>query len=837
MTEALHMTPQPQHLYDQPKDYITRGGYQELDIMKGQFDTAKTLLDQKHSHVSDSSKQNKDEVGLLDPWKTNPTDQEDITKSIKFNKPSSQKDETVDNVKSSDNGLDDLLKSNLQASDLLLDPFGEENEKLILLNTSLPEEEKRAKINSIFSRAASNGNVEKVSRMLETAREYIDIDSQDEEGTTPLIYAACFGHDAVAFTLLEAGAKVDAQDRFGWTPLMWATNNNHDKTIRLLLDNGADAGAKSAKGRTVFDFIPPENHKIAEIFIANPQRDSWSSVSSISRWSMLSESEHKLVEQLAEAEMRKRILMESASNLDLDLSSLGFDETDKEEEDDNDQFEFMWNDCLPDQMIVFGVEDIPHIIKTVITGMQPIRNKSQKPVPANVLFLSARFAHYYSSPELLESLLFEVINSIDAVVKSRPDDMTLLSFWISNCTLLLYYLKKDAGLASATVEYQLRISEQLHETYVFLIKDAERRIGKVLESSMLEYDAIPGMDDVRFEGEWRVFRNFRRSRSPQENDYTTPKRSSSISLKRNSSNMIPFRSPASPRQRSAPSPRNITSLLSSTLFILQTYEVHPMIIDQVLNQLFYYISCELFNKILSSKKYLCRSKAMQIRLNVSVIEDWVRTNNLSLSLITHFQPLIQLLQLLMCWSQMNDFAFLVQTTKELNLINPAQLKRVSKNYKYEINEPKITEECQQYILQLEEDTARRNKRYSTESIRSDRSDASSIIYLTVSPTLPPCVEPNWEEEDDLMEMKASDSLLPFAIPTSTEMLANFGTKNKDSDPIIPVVPDEWMEKLDVGMRHGTSGVVEELTSKWEAEYLEDEEDDGVLESMGVSSNI
>ncbi|CAG8821142.1 8145_t:CDS:2, partial [Racocetra persica] len=321
----------------------------------------------------------------------------------------------------------------------------------------------------------------------------------------------------------------------------------------------------------------------------------------------------------------------------------------KEEEDDNDQFEFMWNDCLPDQMIVFGVEDIPHIIKTVITGMQPIRNKSQKPVPANVLFLSARFAHYFSSPELLESLLFEVINSIDTVVKTRPDDMTLLSFWISNCTLLLYYLKKDSGLASATVEYQLRISEQLHETYVFLIRDAERRIEKVLESSMLEYDAIPGMDDVRFEGEWRVFRNFtRRSKSPQENGYTTPSRPSSINLKRNSSsNMIPFRTPASPRQRSAPSPRNITSLLSSTLFILQTYEVHPMIIDQ----------------------------AMQIRLNVSVIEDWVRTNNLSLSLISHFQPLIQLLQLLMCWSQMTDFAFLVQTTKELNLINPAQLKR------------------------------------------------------------------------------------------------------------------------------------------------------------------
>src|SRR4051794_32949472 len=278
--------------------------------------------------------------------------------------------------------------------------------------------------------------------------------------------------------------------------------------------------------------------------------------------------------------------------------------------------------------------------------------------------------------------------------------MTLLSFWISNCTLLLYYLKKDTGLAIATIEYQLRISELLHEIYVLLAKDAQRRIDKVLEASMLEFDTIPGLDNVRFEGEWRVFKHFqRRSKSPVKS-YNNPALNnlqSSSSLRRSSSaSILPiFRGPPSPRQRSAPSPRNVTSLLSSTLFVLQTYEIHPMIIEQVMSQLFYFMSCELFNKIISKKKYLCRSKAMQIRLNVSAIEDWVRTNNLSLSLINHFQPLIQLLQLLMCWSQMTDFLVLIQTTKELNLINPAQLKRVSKSYRYEVNEPRITEECQQ----------------------------------------------------------------------------------------------------------------------------------------------
>uniref|UniRef100_A0A1D1Y834 Dilute domain-containing protein C25B8.08 n=1 Tax=Anthurium amnicola TaxID=1678845 RepID=A0A1D1Y834_9ARAE len=790
-------------------------GFQEIDV-KLINDTIdqKTLIDKK---MIDNDN--------LDPW-NNSKDKEDY-ESIKFN---SKKDDSID---------DD--------TELIFDPLGDE--KAIISDSSLSEEEKKEKITRIFTRASSNGNLEKVTSMLENSREYIDIDAQDEEGTTPLIYAACFAHESVAYTLLEAGAKVDAKDSNGWTPLIWAANSSHDAIVKLLLDHGADATAKTANRRTVFDFMTPEqNPKIVEIFNHNPQRDSWSSSGSVGRWSWYDPSDHKLEEQMAEAEMKKRMLMESAYNLEVDMASLGLDEPETQDEEEEPLSEFMWNICLPDQMFVFSHEDIPHILKTVILGMQPIRSKIQKPVPANIIFLSARFAHYYSSSELLESFLFSVVDAIDQSIKARPEDMTLLSFWISNCTLLLYYLKKDPGLAIATIEYQLRISEQLHEIYVLLVKDAQRRIDKILEVSMLEFDTIPGLDDVRFEGEWRVFKHFsRRSRSPV-NSYSPVlnlQQSSSTSLKRSSSTssiLGPiFRSPPSPRQRSAPSPRNVTSLLSSTLFVLQTYEIHPMIIEQVMNQLFYFMSCELFNKILSKKKFLCRSKAMQIRLNVSAIEDWVRTNNLSLTLINHFQPLIQLLQLLMCWSQMTDFSILVQTTKELNLINPAQLKRVSKNYRYEVNETRITEECQQYILQLEEDTERRKKRYSTESIRSDRSDASSIIYLTVSPTLPPCgTGPGWEDDDDLMEMKDSEMLLPFAIPTSTEMLANYGGQEKE-DEFIPLVPDEWMERLDVGMRRGPSSVVEELTSQWEAEYDENEDDDYDIDSNlqigGITSSI
>lgn len=67
---------------------------------------------------------------------------------------------------------------------------------------------------ALFARAASNGDVAKVSEMLsdESTRQHIDINARDNDGTPPLIYAACFGKTEIARILLEAGAQIDVQD-------------------------------------------------------------------------------------------------------------------------------------------------------------------------------------------------------------------------------------------------------------------------------------------------------------------------------------------------------------------------------------------------------------------------------------------------------------------------------------------------------------------------------------------------------------------------------------------------------------------------------------------------
>lgn len=75
----------------------------------------------------------------------------------------------------------------------------------------------RRRVSRSLSRAASNGDVAMVHRILtdEWVRPFLDLDAPDDEqdGTTPLIYAACFGKSDVVRMLLEAGAGVDVQDK------------------------------------------------------------------------------------------------------------------------------------------------------------------------------------------------------------------------------------------------------------------------------------------------------------------------------------------------------------------------------------------------------------------------------------------------------------------------------------------------------------------------------------------------------------------------------------------------------------------------------------------------
>jgi hypothetical protein len=372
---------------------------------------------------------------------------------------------------------------------------------------------------------------------------------------------------------------------------------------------------------------------------------------------------------------------------------------------------------------------------------------------------------------------------------------------MTNLTQLLHYLKKDTGLIVTTVDHQLNLSELISETYTALVSDTEHRIAKLFVPAMLEHNEIPGMDEVNFTDDWQRF-FFRKG---SRRSMVCPPAEGSLQTKRHSVHTTAATS------IEALSPHAITSLLSSTLFVLRSYNVHPSIITQALAQFFHYLSSELFNRILTTKKLLCRSKAMQIRMNLSVIEDWISDNHLPGHLVSYLTPTMQLLQLLQCLTQLTDFVSFINTVKTFDVLNALQIKRCVINYRYEVNEPRLPDEVVKYAMQLVQDTVRlqqqssialsRQSSSSSSSLKSSRRESrmgvfmSSIGIITAdhSPSnideLPSSPIDMYDDDDDhdntIQETKDATHMLPFSVPTSTHQRF-----------LVPIIPEDWMNLLD-----------------------------------------
>lgn len=512
-----------------------------------------------------------------------------------------------------------------------------------------------------------------------------------------------------------------------------------------------------------------------------------------------------------------------AATLQIFLSHANSRQSPGELEDELQEFE--WNRCLHDQMFVFQENELGRILDIIITNMTPQRSPSQKPVPANMIFLSARYAHYHASKELLAKLLITAMDKINDVVEKCQWDMTILAFWISNATLLLHYLKKDAGLSESTTEFQAQLAELINEIFILIIRDAERRMDKVLDVAMLEHETIPGFEDITFQHEWKLFK-----KKVQVKEEPMEKR---------------FR-PPSPKARAKPSPRNVTSLLSSTLFVLDLYDIHSVITSQILAQLLYWLGAELFNRIVSNRKYMARTKAMQIRMNMSTLEEWARQNNRKPehyengSMISsgettveatrkHLAPVIQLLQWLQCFSSLgeDDFEALVGTLQQLKRLTPQQLMHVAQHYRPEVGEKRLPKSATKYLVNLQKEATLRKERHraSMPISRSNRNSTATIASAKTVPipttptrttngngfgstpspdtskTLPG--SPEDEDEDAPANLLLDPALmLPFSLPTSTDMLvsygAGFGGVNRERErKYIPTVPPEFLAKLDM----------------------------------------
>lgn len=132
------------------------------------------------------------------------------------------------------------------------------------------------------------------------------------------------GHEGVVEALINAGVDVDRQDRNRWSALMWAMTNRHKSIAKLLLDHGASSEAKTSSGRTAADFLAPDSDM--SFYLHSNGYNIGSAGIGEDDFYRPGISQDRFEEELMENELRRRMMMESARDLEVDLGNVGMDD-------------------------------------------------------------------------------------------------------------------------------------------------------------------------------------------------------------------------------------------------------------------------------------------------------------------------------------------------------------------------------------------------------------------------------------------------------------------------------------------------------------------------------
>lgn len=274
-------------------------------------------------------------------------------------------------------------------------------------------------------------------------------------------------------------------------------------------------------------------------------------------------------------------------------------------------------------MLEYKREDEAKIVQNLILDMKPrgVVVNMIPGLPAHILFMCVRYADFVNDGNMLKSLMNSIINGIKQVVKDHLEDFEMLSFWLSNSCHFLNCLKQYSGEEEFMKhnsphqnknclnnfdlsEYRQILSDVAIRIYHQFIMVMEDNIQPIIVPGMLEYESLQGISGRKPTG----FR--KRSSSIDDTDSYT-----------------------------------MTSILQQLSYFYSTMcqnGLDPELVRQAIKQLFYLIGAVTLNSLFLRKDMCSCRKGMQIRCNISYLEEWLKEKNLPNSLAKDtLEPLSQ----------------------------------------------------------------------------------------------------------------------------------------------------------------------------------------------------
>lgn len=263
-------------------------------------------------------------------------------------------------------------------------------------------------------------------------------------------------------------------------------------------------------------------------------------------------------------------------------------------------------------MMEYKREDEERIVQNLILDLKPrgVVVNMIPGLPAHILFMCVRYADYLNDADMLKSFINVTIDGIKQVVKENSEDFEMLSFWLSNTYYFLNCLKQYSGEEEFMKyntphqnknclkhfdlsEYRQVLSDLAIRIYHQFILVMENNIQHMVVPGMLEYESLQGISGLKPTG----FR--KRSSSIDDTDTYT-----------------------------------MTSILQQLSYFYSTMcqnGLDPELLKQAVKQLFFLIGAVTLNSLFLRKDMCSCRKGMQIRCNISYLEEWLKDKNLQSS--------------------------------------------------------------------------------------------------------------------------------------------------------------------------------------------------------------
>ncbi|XP_038572129.1 unconventional myosin-Vb isoform X2 [Micropterus salmoides] len=291
--------------------------------------------------------------------------------------------------------------------------------------------------------------------------------------------------------------------------------------------------------------------------------------------------------------------------------------------------------------------DEAKLIKNLITDIRVDSALSLPPgLLASVLFLCVRQADCSGDHTQARSLCCAAVKAMKAALKKHSNDLGMTALWLKNACLLHDLLNQYSpkqtldsdDLVPLTTDLSdliRALSDLCIQAYQQLLSITEAHLQNIIVPALLESETIPGL--------------------------------SGTAVKLGTSRK---RAGSDPRTVGGDAPTMATVLRElAALHTALTHQALPQTqMEQAFHQLTYIIAASALNSLLLRKDICCWSRGMQIRYNVSLLEEWLRSKGLQAGgAVATLEPLIQAVQLLQAGKKTEaDAQALVRTCTALS---------------------------------------------------------------------------------------------------------------------------------------------------------------------------